>query len=239
MVDSYRVSDPAGSAALRRLDHVICEVPDIHEALDYFHERLGFPVAWPIGRYWTWGLTCGVSLGGMNLEFLQPDERRFQKATIRRLAFEPTTLEAARAGFERLSIPYEVQEKIETDPALLRLRGWDEEAARRPERLCTNLFPDRSRIAWDYFVCEYAPFQRDRLAPAAFETPGRNRVVEVCCGTPKTWEAAQEITKLGLEDRKTSPEVTFVPHHEDEVVEIRMANGPLDLRGFESDFRFV
>lgn len=235
MSDLHSVNDRSRQPCLRRLDHVICEVPDIERALDRLHQGLGFPVAWPIGRYWNWGLTCGVALGGINLELLQPDGPARPGARIRRLVFEPTLLEEARIGFDRIGIPYKIQEKVERDSELLRLRGYSESEVEIGQRICTNLFPDRRRIAWDYFICEYAPTLARRLAPNAFRPPVR--VTGIVCGATRGGRiVVEELSALGLEG---GVDLSFRDWETDEVLEIRTTAGPLDLTDLEPTFRFT
>jgi hypothetical protein len=149
--------------ALRRLDHLVCVVPDIQVALKGMNDA-GFPTAWPIGPFWPNALTCGVSLGNMNLEFVEPERDKPERPTITTLVFEPTSLEAAEQAFAREGIPVRRFEKIEPNPELLRLRGFDEEDAKSPQLICTNLLLDEPRPV-EMFLCLYTPFLSKRLGP--------------------------------------------------------------------------
>lgn len=149
---------------LARLDHVIYRVPDIGQAHACF-QKMGFAEVWPVGPFWPSALTSGIALGGLNLELFQPLDKPLAEGYIDTLVFEPTSLEAVEA-----KIPVRRFEKIETDPELLRLRGFTEDEAKTPQRICTNLFPTEPAPI-DFFVCEYVPFLRERLAPARFPMP--------------------------------------------------------------------
>ncbi len=151
--------------AFQRLDHLLCNVPDIDEAFNLFHNRLGFPVAWPIGRYWPHGRTCGIALGGVNLEFIQEDSSGTAlqavsrpdvspdnlQATISRVAFEPTT--HVQQAFIREAIPFTTFEKWEDDQELLRLRGMKLGAGR--QLLCINTIPEEHQLQFPFFACAY------------------------------------------------------------------------------------
>ena len=106
--------------AFLRLDHLLCDVADIDKAFDLFHTQLGFPVAWPIGRFWPHGRTCGLALGGVNLELIQSDEEPVAEAAIRGIAFEPT--DRIQEVFDHEGVPFTTFEKWESNPELLRLR---------------------------------------------------------------------------------------------------------------------
>lgn len=146
---------------LRRLDHIVLQVPDIEAA----HARLlamGFAEAWPVGRTWSVGPTSGVALGGMNLELSQPNEDAPDAPGLAELVFEPLPgADLSRVG--------RVSEKIEGDPERLAARGFPPEITGEPQRICTNAFP--AGAAWPWFVCDYAPLLRERLGPGAFAAP--------------------------------------------------------------------
>src|SRR5690349_7194669 len=104
--------------ALARLDHVIYSVPDIEAAHGKLTER--FPEAWPIGRFWPNGITCGVALGGLNLELIQMDEDAPTEPIGLTLVFEPTSIDEAVAALERCDVRSgDVFEKFEIDSSLL------------------------------------------------------------------------------------------------------------------------
>ncbi|MGV3617845.1 MAG: VOC family protein [Fimbriimonas sp.] len=147
-----------------RLDHIIVHVPDIQAAHRALLDR-GFEEAWPIGPFWPRALTSGIAVGGLNLELLQPSDAEVTTPYAETLVFEPTSLEDATADLAAAGIPVRRFEKVEPDPDLLRLRGFSE--VQTPQKICTNLFP-AALAPLDFFVCDYAPFLRARLAPDKF-----------------------------------------------------------------------
>jgi hypothetical protein len=218
--------------AFRRLDHLLCDVPNLEEAYELFHNKLGFPEAWPIGRYWPSGRTCGIALGGANLELVQSDEFKSLEATIRRVAFEPTS--DCKAVLERESISYRTFEKRESDQELLRLRGM--KLGEGEQLLCTNILPDELDLEFPFFACDYASDVKARLAPDAFQIPGDNALKEVWIGVPEPELLSAQIEKLGI--------VQGVPiktqgQTQREVTMLVMKNGPIDLGDFPARFRFV
>lgn len=142
-----------------------------------FVGELGYPLAWPIGRFWPQGRTSGVALGGLNLEFLQPDVDAPARPVVRTLVFEPTSLDDAVLHFESVGLRMELREKWESNPELLRLRGYSEEESLSRQLICRNLVP-LDPVPVDFFLCEYSPFLRERLAFPEF-TPVHEVVVEV------------------------------------------------------------
>lgn len=170
-----------------RLDHVILRVLDI-ERIHASLQSMGFAEAWPIGPFWPSALTSGIAIGGLNLELYQPLDKPLAKGYIDTLVFEPTSLEAVEA-----KIPVRRFEKIEPDPALLRLRGFAE--TETPQRICTNLFP-LEPAPIDFFVCEYVPFLRDRLAPQRFPMP-HGAVVGITTPVPEPEAATAFLKHLG------------------------------------------
>jgi catechol 2,3-dioxygenase-like lactoylglutathione lyase family enzyme len=170
-----------------RLDHVICRTPDIERAHASL-QSMGFAKAWPIGPFWPGALTSGIAIGGLNLELYQSLDKPLERGFIDTLVFEPTSLEAVEA-----KIPVRRFEKIEPDPALLRLRGFAE--TETPQRICTNLFP-LEPAPIDFFVCEYVPFLRDRLTPARFPMP-HGEVVAITVPVPEPEAATTFLQHLG------------------------------------------
>ena len=171
--------------AFARLDHVIARVPDIRASHARLIEEHGFAEAWPIGAFWPAALTSGVALGGLNLELVQSLEGAVGP-NADTLVFEPKTLEAASDALTGAGVAVRRFEKVEPNPELLRLRGFE---GSRPERICTNLMPE-SPAPLDFFVCEYAPFLRERLAPHRFPMQhGEARSVEVVVPDPEAAEA--------------------------------------------------
>ena len=162
-------------APYRRIDHVIAEVPHIHLAHEALLKR-GFAEAWPIGRYWPLGLTCGVALGGLNLELLQPDHgrdvrfggetppegtARTTEPLLTTVVYTPTSIAEASATGGHVS------EKREADPDKLALRGFPPELRGTEQSICTNIFVPGER----YFLCAYTPYLAVRLDPDVFPQP--------------------------------------------------------------------
>ena len=86
---------------------------------------------------------------------------------IEALVLAPASLEEGRAFLAGMA--FEEREKLEPDPALLTLRGFTPEMAAEPQTICTNLHPKDP--PYPFFLCRYAPFLRDRLAPERFASP--------------------------------------------------------------------
>lgn len=175
--------------AFARLDHVICRVPDIERAHRSL-QKMGFAEAWPIGPFWPSALTSGIAPGGLNLELYQPLEDPPKEGYIDTMVFEPTSLDAV-AG----KIPARRFEKIEPNPELLRLRGFSEAESQTPQRICTNLFPTEPSPI-DFFVCDYVPFLRDRLAPGHFPKP-HGEIVAITIPVEDPDAAGDFLTDLG------------------------------------------
>lgn len=149
-------------SVVARLDHVICEVSDIRLTHAEWQDR-GFPEAWPIGPFWPNALTSGICVGNFNLELYQPLDRVPCTPAIRTAVFEPTSVENAVATLSSLGIEHEVRMKTESDPDLLRLRGFSGD---NPELICTNIVPLDND--YPFFLCLYAPYLKTRLSPASF-----------------------------------------------------------------------
>jgi len=221
-------SDPA----IRRIDHLICEVPDIHEALRHFTDVLGFPEAWPVGRFWPSGRTCGVALGGLNLEFIQLDENPIDIARITTIVFEPTSLEAAQRQLAKQGIQSKLFEKIEPDPALLALRGFPPEQTQTPQLICRNLLIEGAS-PFPFFFCDYVPFLRERLDIAS----PHGKVIRLSIQMEERPGGIRLFSHLGYlgdveiyaEEEAAEPTMA---------TEIRLDTGPLDLQGFPAAFRF-
>ena len=146
-----------------RLDHLIATVPDIRAT----HARLlamGFEEAWPVGPFWPEASTSGIALGDANLELVQPDAG-VAEARIDTLVLAPSTIAEGLA----MAPVFEERGKVESDPALLALRGFPPELTTAPQTICVNLYPDSS--PYPFFLCLYAPFLKDRLAPRRFRQP--------------------------------------------------------------------
>ena len=137
-----------------RLDHIILETDDIRRDHSHLLQR-GYPEAWPIGPFWPNALTSGVHIGRFNLEFVErltrhPDPKRLV------IVFEPSESMDTSTW----------QEKIEPNPALLRLRGFDRDAAKSPQLICRNSPIVEEPIP--HFFCDYVPLLKERLRPSAF-----------------------------------------------------------------------
>ncbi len=195
---------------------------------------LGFPVAWPIGRFWPYGLTAGVALGGINLEFLQLDEGSVAVARIRTLVFEPIDLHEAVATLEGLGLPMRISEKWEDDPEKLRLRGYSAVESQERQLICRNAIPVEAP-AIDFFLCDYSPALKARLGPGTF--PGLAPVREVVWGSPFAAVDADCLKFFGLAG--VGPSLALKEWPERGVVEIRTDRGPIDLGSFAANFRFV
>ncbi len=137
-----------------RLDHIILETDDIRRDHSHLLHR-GYPEAWPIGPFWPNALTSGIHIGRFNLEFVEPLTRQPDSDRLV-LVFEP----AESVDTHRW------QEKIEPNPALLRLRGFDREAVKSPQLICRNSPVVEEPIP--HFFCDYVPFLKERLRPSAF-----------------------------------------------------------------------
>ncbi|MGH2638871.1 MAG: hypothetical protein ACRDF4_06270, partial [Rhabdochlamydiaceae bacterium] len=108
---------------LRRIDHILCETPDIRSDYASCMEK-GLEEAWPIGPFWPNALTCGIRLGPLNLEFVQNLLAPVRKRKLTKIAFEPTDLALTSLTMNREGVYHRFQEKVESDPKLLGLRGW-------------------------------------------------------------------------------------------------------------------
>ncbi len=152
------------------LDHLIATVPDLQAT----HRRLlglGFGEAWPPGPFWPSATTSGIALGGANLELYQRHpisvNTPVAEARIGTLVLAPDSLEEGRAFLSGMA--FEEREKVEASPKLLALRGFPPEMTAGPQPICTNLHPEEP--PYPFFLCLYAPFLRERLAPERFPMP--------------------------------------------------------------------
>lgn len=107
---------------------------------------------------------------------------------------------------DRLGMQYEVRDKIETNPDLLRLRGFSGE---RPERICTNLVP--LDPPFPFFFCDYAPFLKERLRPSSFQVPDRLKRTNFVYGLSRYDASMRVIEALGL----NLPPIKYMPAAED------------------------
>jgi len=197
-------------------------------------DKLGFPLAWPVGRFWPQGRTSGVAIGGLNLEFLQPDEGAPEVATITTLVFEPFDLSSAQRWFGTLGVPLELREKWEPDPQLLRLRGFDEEQSRTPQLICQNLMP-QGPVPIPFFLCAYTPFLRERLSPNAF--PGLPRIQEIVLALPDPAESDKVLHLLSTRAGEPRLTVDSGPCSTPMVKSLILDRGPIDLEGWPSTFQ--
>lgn len=200
-----------------RLDHVIYEVPDIAAA----HARLVrvFPEAWPVGPFWKPRLTSGAAIGGLNLELVELAGERPRGTT---LVFEPEGVEWAERVLADAGVPYATSEKVEPDPELLRLRGFDEAAARTPQSICTNVVPAREDLPFDFFFCAYAPFLKGWLSPAHPRLETRERVSRIVVGTPDPASAGELLERLRY---ASEPRIEFEEHAEREILRVDLRGG--------------
>lgn len=225
------------SIAFSRIDHLICEVPDLEAALALFAGRFQLPIAWPAGRFWPGASTCGVAIGGLNLEFIELDENAPTVARISTLAFEPTSLDQALQAFEASGLSYEEYEKVEADPGLLRLRGFSDADAATPQQICVNLAPTGRDLPFDFFACQYSPFLRDWLSPGNHRLlPAGREVRKIVYGTPQPEEAEKLLESLLFTD---TVELTFVQAETKGVLEIHITGEPLDMEGWNAAFTIV
>lgn len=193
--------------ALKRLDHVICRVPDIVRYHAHWTQVLGFPEAWPIGRFWPEGKTSGIALGGINLELIQPDYGAPAVPVCDTLVFEPTNFVRAREALNKVGLQGETFEKWEDDPELLRLRGFKETEVDHRQLICRNVFP-KGELPVPFFLCEYSAGLRERLTEVSRPTPA-GRVIALEMQLEKSgsiWRLADlgylgEIELLQIEDR--------------------------------------
>ncbi len=221
------------NSILKRLDHVICRVPDIQHFHRHFSDVLGFSEAWPIGKFWPTGNTSGIALGGINLEFVEEPGIQPQATT---LVFEPRSINAASQAFKReLQVETKIFNKIETDSSLLRLRGFSDEEAQGPQLICQNLLLE-SDFPIDMFFCDYAPGLKKRLSPERFSSP-HGRVLRIEVSLPNAGDIEQ-LNSLGYEGEIElyQSETTFGPC---QVTGIMLENGPVDLKGIDPGFRFT
>jgi hypothetical protein len=220
----------------RRLDHIICETPDIEFAYSRLQEA-GFPSAWPIGRFWPGKQTAGIALGGCNLELVQPDLRPPDAATITTLVFEPVDLDKAADRLRELGLEVEIVEKWEDNPELLARRGFEPDGG--PQLICRNAYPSGD-IPFPFFFCEYAPPLRRRLGPEAFRNLAPITHVTLATPTPgKDWFRIDLL--FGLPRYRFNVEIWLAeaPSERAEVIEIRSDRGPVDFPGWDARFQFV
>lgn len=226
--------DPSHPApALRRLDHLICRVPDIEKFHHHFINVLGFPEAWPVGRFWPEGRTSGVALGGINLEFIQADSGAPEVAITDTLVFEPTSLEVAEQSFKKLGVQTLWFDKIEPDPELLSLRGFTGTQLETPQLICRNILLE-SEFPVPMFLCDYTPFLKNMLTDIP-SPHGKVIHITVQLAQPGEIWQLRDLGYLGNVELLQS-ESQF---GETKVVEIRLESGPLDLKGIDPGFRFT
>ncbi len=221
---------------IRRLDHLICEVSDIEEAMELFVNRLGFPVAWPIGPFWPNALTSGVALGGFNLEFVQSLSEPVTEARIKTLVFEPMDLALAHSRYEQMGFGMELREKWEPDPELLKLRGFSK--TDDPQLICRNLIPT-DNCAIDFFLCDYSLELKKRLSPMSFDIPPIAKIGLAGPNYPQ--EVVFMNTRFPLSIKRGLPEIGHTEEKSDfaEVVKIWSDRGPLDFGDWPARFKFV
>lgn len=205
------------TVGFRRLDHLVCYVPDIFRA-HLSVRALGFAEAWPIGPFWPQALTSGFALGGLNLELVQPDAG-VKTIAATKLVFEPTSLETAESALAEAGITFRRLEKVESNPELLLLRGFSAQESLQPQPICTNLLPENP-TPFDFFLCDYAPFLKARLGPDSFDAPhGEVQAIELEVRNPEASEAV--LAKVGY----SGVELRFVKGSSTRVGLIHFADG--------------
>lgn len=204
--------------SLARLDHLIYDVPDIEAA----HRELvgSYPEAWPIGRFWPSGRTSGVALGGINLELMQPDDGAPQAPAGMTLAFEPVSLDAAASALSAAGLSAKVFDKFESDPNLLKLRGF---SGAQTELICRNLVPE-GELPFDFFICDYSPFLKEWLSPRHPRLHTSHHVVALEYGCPDPDGASRLLSSLGYAG---SVEIRFVSNAERRILRVEMDSGAL------------
>ena len=131
-----------------------------------------------------------------------------------------------------------IEEKWESDPALLRLRGFGADGARTPQLICRNAYPSDD-VPFPFFLCEYAPKLKARLSPSAF--PSLPSVNEIILGLPNPHADWSQLDRLlGLPAQGLGVEILILEESNPlpAVVEIRTGRGPLELTGWATRFRF-
>lgn len=218
--------------ALLRLDHLICRTPDIERFHRHFIDVLGFPEAWPIGRFWPEGRTSGVALGGINLEFIQSDSSAQGQAITDTVVFEPTSLETAEKNLGQLGVQTRRFDKIEPDRELLALRGFAGTRLETPQLICCNLLLE-SDFPVPMFLCEYTPFLRNRLTDIP-SPHGKAVRITIQLGRPSEIGKLLDLGYLGSVELLQTKSLG-----EPKVVEISLGSGPLNLKGIDPGFRFT
>lgn len=208
---------------LIRLDHIIYSVPDIESAHRELTAR--FPEAWPIGRFWPDGRTSGVAIGGINLELIQVDENAPAIPIATTLAFEPASSEDALFSFRRIGLACHEFDKMESDSALLMLRGFSSEDAASAQLICTNvLLDDPSAAPCDFFACSYSPFLKQWLAPGNPRLYTASHISRILYGTPEPEAAALLLSRLGY---RGDIEIKFQVNDKRAILGIETDRGPL------------
>lgn len=99
---------PAGSAVVRRIDHVNVVVPDPRRLFRVLTERFELPVAWPWTRFPSF--ESGAAAAGINIEAVRYAPGRPspapEDAGLYAIAFEPVPLTESRAELARRKIPH-------------------------------------------------------------------------------------------------------------------------------------
>ncbi|MBC8064794.1 MAG: hypothetical protein H7Y17_08190, partial [Chlorobia bacterium] len=183
------------------------------------------------------GRTSGIALGGINLEFIQPDVDAPEQAVCDTLVFEPTSLQRAEEALGAKGVLTRRLDKIEPDPALLALRGFEEVELQGPQLICKNLLLE-SEFPVPMFLCEYVPKLKQRLSASnpSFKQPhGRVLSITVQLAKPGAiWRLSDlgyqgNIELLQAESRFGAPSV----------IEIKFERGPVELQGIDPGFTFI
>lgn len=130
-------------------------------------------------------------------------------------------------------------EKWESNPDLLRLRGFSVQESKTPQLICTNAYPSGD-IPIDFFLCKYSRALGQRLTASSF--PNVRPAQKVVISTPQPTVDRVRIRRLlRLLESDENPQIliTEAPSQFAEVTEIRLERGALDLSGWPARFRFA
>jgi hypothetical protein len=198
---------------------------------------LGFPEAWPVGRFWPQGRTSGIALGGINLELIQPDTGAPTLPIANTLVFEPTSLECAERNLSKFGVATHRFDKFESNPELLALRGFSSGELAKSQLICRNLLLD-SPFPVSLFFCDYVPKLKALLSPEnpRLKTPfGSVRQIHMVLPRPGMIWRLGDLGYLGKIEFVQSEKEFGEPR----VTGIQLECGALDLHGLELGFQFL